>query len=165
MTGVNDSGIAIGYYYDSAAKSHGYIYEISSHRYLSVDLGVAGATSVTPTGINDSDNSVGFFSNASGKERGFLLKNGSRRPVILSFPGSSATNPYGINKYGVVVGAYTVGAKTFGFTWSLRRGYQKISYPGSVSGTTVVVGINSAGDLVGFYTDSHGNSNGFLARP
>ena len=32
-------------------------------------------------------------------------------------------------------------------------------------GTTLVNGVNSAGDLVGFYTDKKGNTDGFLAIP
>jgi hypothetical protein len=32
-------------------------------------------------------------------------------------------------------------------------------------GTTTVNGVNNAGDLVGFYTDSAGNVDGMLATP
>ena len=32
-------------------------------------------------------------------------------------------------------------------------------------GSTVVNGINNAGDLVGFYTDAAGNTDGMLATP
>ena len=42
--------------------------------------------------------------------------------------------------------------------------WQTIDDPNGV-GTTVVNGINVAGDLVGFYTDSAGNTDGMLAVP
>jgi len=40
----------------------------------------------------------------------------------------------------------------------------EISDPHGV-GTTTVNGLNNAGDLVGFYVDSSGNTDGFLATP
>jgi hypothetical protein len=42
--------------------------------------------------------------------------------------------------------------------------WRSIDDPNGV-GSTVVNGINSAGDLVGFYTDSAGNTDGMLASP
>jgi len=42
--------------------------------------------------------------------------------------------------------------------------WQTIDDPHGV-GSTVVNGINAAGDLVGFYTDAAGNTDGMLATP
>ena len=42
--------------------------------------------------------------------------------------------------------------------------WQKIDDPNGV-GSTVVNGLNNAGDLVGFYTDAAGNTDGMLATP
>jgi len=42
--------------------------------------------------------------------------------------------------------------------------WQSIDDPNGV-GSTVVNGINTAGDLVGFYTDAAGNTDGMLATP
>ena len=42
--------------------------------------------------------------------------------------------------------------------------WQSIDDPNGV-GSTVVNGINAAGDLVGFYTDAAGNTDGMLATP
>ena len=42
--------------------------------------------------------------------------------------------------------------------------WQRIDDPHGV-GSTVVNGINTAGDLVGFYTDAAGNTDGMLATP
>ena len=42
--------------------------------------------------------------------------------------------------------------------------WQSIDDPNGI-GSTVVNGINAAGDLVGFYTDSAGNTDGMLATP
>ena len=72
--------------------------------------------------------------------------------------------PFGVNKFGMVVGTYTKGSKNFGFTWDRKHGYQTIKDPNGPS-QTFVNGVNSAGDLVGFYVDSKGNTDGFIAKP
>ncbi len=65
LLGVNDSGLAVGFYVDAKGNSHGYLYDIPAHKYISENppLGT-GVTSVTPTGINDPDSVVGFFVNS-----------------------------------------------------------------------------------------------------
>ena len=118
MLGVNDSGLAVGFYVDAKGNSHGYLYDINAHKYISENppLGT-GVTSVTPTGINDPDSVVGFFVNSSDDTRGFLVRKAAPHLFILNVPGSDATMPFGVNKFGLVVGTYTKGSKNFGFTW------------------------------------------------
>jgi hypothetical protein len=53
---------------------------------------------------------------------------------------------------------------THGFTWIKRDGFLAVDDPHG-KGTTTINGVNSAGDLVGFYTDKTGNTDGFLAIP
>jgi hypothetical protein len=165
LLGVNDSGLAVGFYTDANGHNHGYLFSIRNHKYISENppLG-SGVTSVTPTGINDSDSVTGFFQDTKGKVRGFLLRKASPHLIIVNVPGSDSTTPFGVNKFGVVVGVYTVGTKNFGFTWSRGHGFQTINDPNGV-GNTFVNGINSAGDLVGFYVGKGGNTNGFVATP
>lgn len=165
LLGVNDSGLAVGFYVDSSGASHGYLYDINSGKYFSENppLGT-GVKSVTPTGINDPDSVVGFFVNSSNDTRGFLVRKASPHLFILNVPGSDATTPFGVNKFGMVVGTYTKGSKNFGFTWDRKHGYQTIKDPSGPT-QTFVNGVNSAGDLVGFYVDRKGNTDGFLAKP
>ncbi len=165
LLGVNDSGLAVGFYVDGTGASHGYLYDINTNKYVSEDppLGT-GVKSVTPTGINDPDSVVGFFVNSKDDTRGFLVRKASPHLFILNVPGSDATTPFGVNKFGEVVGTYTMGSKNFGFTWTRKGGYQTIKDPNGPN-QTFVNGVNSAGDLVGFYVDSKGNTDGFLAKP
>jgi hypothetical protein len=165
LLGVNDSGLAVGFYVDANGASHGYLYDIPARKYISEDppLGT-GVKSVTPTGINDPDSVVGFFVNSHNDTRGFLIRKASPHLFILNVPGSDATMPFGVNKFGLVVGTYTKGSKNFGFTWTRKGGYHTIKDPHGPS-QTFVNGVNSAGDLVGFYVDSKGNTDGFLAKP
>ena len=67
-----------------------------------------------------------------------------------------------------MVGIYTVAAGTttamHGFTWTSRHGFQTVDDPNAV-GTTTVNGVNDHGDLVGFYVDAAGNTDGMLVKP
>lgn len=164
LLGVNDQRLAVGFYLDNKGNSHGYLFNINTHRYFSEPLPIHGVTSVTPTGINDADSVTGFFTNSAGKVNGFLVRRTAPHLIVIHVPGSDATMPFGVNKFGVVVGVYTKGAKNFGFTWRRGHGFQTINDPLGV-GNTFVNGINSAGDLVGFYVGKHGNTNGFVATP
>ena len=51
-----------------------------------------------------------------------------------------------------------------GFTWTPGGGFASIDEPQG-QGTTTINGVNDAGDLVGFYVDATGNTDGFLATP
>ena len=67
-----------------------------------------------------------------------------------------------------IVGAYvdTYGA-THGFTLKsplTNAHWTSLDDPNGI-GTTFVNGVNDMGDLVGFYTDAAGNTDGFLATP
>jgi hypothetical protein len=169
LLGVNDSGLAVGFYVDGHSNSHAYLYNISRNKYTSWSSGISGVTSTTATGINGEDSICGFVVTKSNKTEGFLVRAASPHLLVINFPGATATMPFGVNKFGEVVGAYTTGPSsaplTFGFTWSRGHGFQKINYPGSMKGTTLVNGINDQGDLVGFYNGKGGNTNGFLAKP
>ena len=51
-----------------------------------------------------------------------------------------------------------------GFAWPPAGGFTSVDDPNGI-GSTVVNGVNGAGDLVGFYTDAAGNTDGMLATP
>lgn len=160
LLGINNSGVAVGAFADSAGNMHGFRLNINNHRFTRINI--ANASSVTATAINAGGTVAGFFTNKAGKIAGFLRR-ASGQVVTFAKAGADMTQAYGINKGGLVVGAYTIGNRTFGFTWS-RGHFRTVNDPNGV-GTTVITGINNAGDLVGFYTDRHGNTNGLLARP
>jgi len=53
---------------------------------------------------------------------------------------------------------------TYGFTWVPGFGSETVHDPNGV-GATRLNGVNDHGELVGFYTDSGGNTDGLLAIP
>ena len=120
--------------------------------------------SLTATAINNADDVGGFFVNAAGKDRGFLDIGGTFTTVSL--PGFADTQILGINNRGLAVGqAFGPLGFTVGFVYNeATQKFRKVSDPNGI-GATVVNGINDAGDLVGFYTNSAGLTIGMLATP
>ena len=167
LLGVNDSDVAVGFYTDANGNNHGYEYNIGSSRFSTVtDPSLPGA-SLTAAAINDEGDVAGFYTNSAGTTDGFL-KTHHGQFIDLAVPGASATMALGVNGSDEVVGTYTVGsgssAQMHGFTWTPQHGFQTVDDPHGM-GTTTINGVNDRGQLVGFYVDSTGNTDGFLATP
>ncbi len=165
LLGVNDQDVAIGFYTDANGNNHGYEYDVRSGRFSTVTE--SGVTSLTAAAINDLDQVAGFYTNpATGNTDGFLKADG--RFTDLAVPGASSTMALGLNIRDEVVGTYTVGsgssATMHGFTWTPQHGFSTIDDPQGM-GTTTINGVNDFGQLVGFYVDGAGNTDGFLATP
>jgi len=165
LLGVNDQDIAVGFYTDANGNNHGYEYNIRSGRFSTV--AESGVTSLTAAAINNLDQVAGFYTNpATGNTDGFLKANG--RFTDLAVPGASATMATGLNIRDEVVVVYTVGsgssATMHGFTWTPQHGFSTVDDPHGM-GTTTINGVNDFGQLVGFYVDANGNTDGFLATP
>jgi hypothetical protein len=66
------------------------------------------------------------------------------------------------------VGVYETGSGSVpsmqGFTWTPARGFQTVDDPKGHT-TTTIDGVNDRGELVGFYIDRAGNTDGMLATP
>ncbi len=167
LLGVNDGGIAVGFWTDANGNNHGYTVNLNTDRFSSVtDPGAPGA-SLTAAAINSRGDIAGFYTSpATGNTDGFLKVHG--KFTDLSVPGASSTMALGVNDRDEVVGTYTVGsgsgAVMHGFTSTPRGGFVTVDDPHGI-GTTTINGVNDAGDLVGFYVDAAGNTDGMLALP
>jgi len=161
LLGVNDGDIAVGFWVDGQGNNHGYEYNISTGRFSSVTDPQDQGASLQATAIND----LGHIAGNIGSD-GFLLSHGHL--TELAVPGASATMALGVNTFDEVVGTYMVGsgssAVMHGFTWQPGRGFTTIDDPHGI-GTTTINGVNDFGQLVGFYVDANGNTDGFLAAP
>jgi probable HAF family extracellular repeat protein len=162
LLGVNDADIAVGFFNGPQGNAHAFEFSIRGHWFRR--LHIPGAVSSTATGINNRGEIVGFFTTKSGATKGFVI---TARGAIIEFsiPRASSTMAFGVNDFGEIVGTFMRGsgnnAKSFGFTWKPGRGYTVVNDPLG-SGATTLNGINNAGDLVGFYTDAKGNTDGLL---
>ena len=169
LLGVNNSGIAVGFYTNGQGSSRGYEFNIRTHEFTRVLVpGAPSGTkgpSLTAAAINDNGDVAGFYNKTASQEDGFL-KLRSGRFITLAFPGAAMTQALGVNDSDEVVGAYTTGsgnaAVTHGFVW--RHGtFTTVDIPGASS--TTINGVNDENDLVGFFTDAKGNTDGLLALP
>jgi hypothetical protein len=163
LLGVNDRGVAVGFYTDAKGLDHGYTYDIATKKFATVV--VPGASSVVAAAINNAGSVAGFFTDRAGRTEGFVLAPGGQLSV-LRVPHATTTRATGINDTGEVVGDYQpagAGSATHGFTWTSARGFATVDGPGAVS--TSISGVNDAGDLVGYYTDRAGHTDGLLATP
>ncbi|MBV9449280.1 MAG: hypothetical protein JO345_25625 [Streptosporangiaceae bacterium] len=165
LLGVNDGGIAAGFYTDANGINHGYEYNIVRNSYKSVTDPQAPGASLTAAAINGAGDVAGFYTNpASGNTDGFLLT--SRHHFIdLAVPGAASTTALGVNGRDEVVGVYATAAGAMhGFTWTPEHGFSTVDDPNG-AGTTTINGVNDRGQVVGFYVDGAGNTDGFLASP
>jgi hypothetical protein len=83
ILGINDHGIAVGYYGDSTLSQHGFFYNTKTGKYTFLDdpsaafftnpLSPTGTSEVTQiTGITNSGEITGFYSDANGVFHGFV---------------------------------------------------------------------------------------------
>jgi hypothetical protein len=169
LLGINDLGVAVGFYTNGQGSNRGYEYDTFTRRFTRVLVpgapqGVAGP-SLTAAGINNHGDVTGFYNKTASVVDAFL-KLHSGRFVTLAFPRASMTQAFGVNDSDEVVGAYTTGsgnsAVTHGFTWKAGK-FTTVNVGGASS--TTINGVNDEGDLVGFFTDAKGNTDGFFALP
>jgi hypothetical protein len=163
LLGINDSGVAVGFYNDANGNSHAYMVNQATGVFTTIPH---QGRSTVATAINDTGDVVGIDTTA-GVTSSFLIKSGV--VTRFQFPGGSDTQAFGINKSDQIVGSYLDGAGVMhGFVLdhptSTTANWHSIDDPNGV-GSTVVNGENDAGDLVGFYTDAAGNVDGMLATP
>jgi hypothetical protein len=173
LLGINDHGVAVGFYTNGQGSNRGYEYNTGTHQFTRVlPPGFTNSTSLhspslTATGINDHGDVTGFY-NKTSKQVDAFLRLADGQFITLAVHGAAMTQAFGVNGSDEVVGAYTVGsgnnAKTHGFTWRPGSGFKTVDDPHGI-GTTTINGVNDHGDLVGFYTDSAGNTDGMLAQP
>lgn len=166
LLGVNNSGIAVGFYTNAGGLNRGYEFSIRTHRFTRVEIPGRGlGPSLTAAAINDPGDVAGFYNQSATRVAAFL-KLHSGKFLTLAYPGATMTQAFGVNDSDQVVGGYTTGtgnaAVAHGFVWRAGK-FTSIDIKGASA--TTVNGINDLGDIVGFFTDAKGNTDGFLALP
>jgi hypothetical protein len=162
VLGVNNRDIAVAFFNDASGNSHGYTYNIKTGVF-SADINVPNAVSTVTAAINDSGGLAGFYTDASGVTHGFLDNNGVFTTV--DGPGSTQTELLGLNNNGIAVGEDVVDGVTHGLIYNSKTGvFTQLDAPNS-AGFTLFNGVNEQGDIVGFFTDAAGNTDGLLVTP
>ena len=121
LLGINDSGIAVGFYVDASGHSHGYTFNTKTNAF-SAPINAPGAASTTAAAINNAGDIAGFFTNNGGMTFSGFEKVGGTF-TTLNDPGMVSTQIFGINKNGLLVGD-AVGPKggMFGVTFNGTTG-------------------------------------------
>jgi hypothetical protein len=163
ILGLNAAGVAVGFYNDAHGTPHAFKYNSMTRAFT--PLTPPNAQGAVATGINAQDEITGYLTRGKATV-GFLVSHARYNDFDL--PGSTNTQPFGINNRDEIVGSY-VDAKgqMHGFVLTdptTRATFKTIDDPSGV-GSTVINGVNGSGQLVGFYQNSAKNTVGFLARP
>src|SRR5579863_1987214 len=162
LIGINDFNIAVGFYNDTSGHSHGYTYDINNGKF-SADINDPNGVSTVAAAINNSGEIAGFYTDSSGATHGFMDNYGQF--TTLDAPGASVTELLGLNDFGMAVGFDVVNGAMHGVIFNSRTDtFTTLDDPNGI-GATTLNGINDRGDIVGFYVDSHGNTDGLLAHP
>ena len=152
--GINQAGDVVGYYgYVADKLMHGFL-RTSAGLFSSIDL--QGRFNTMPEGINSSGTIVGCMHNP-GTMHGWVMQNGalvSRSPAYAMYTA--------INDAGTIVGWGSF-HKTPGSIRSFAlsgAGQVDISFPGA--NNTQAYGVNTFGDVVGWYGPDGPGGLGFL---
>jgi len=119
--------------------------------------------STFPQKINDGRDIVGTYNDSNGVGRGFVrFSNGNfSAPIVDPNDTCNLTDGRAINNSRLVCGEYGVGdcSITHGF-FLTHNSFSDFEVPGSMS--TLVLGLNNAGDFAGEFTDTTGLNPGFV---
>jgi uncharacterized membrane protein len=154
--GIANSGTVVGFDIDNNGGFHNFTVDPRRSRNAQV-LYINGSTAAQAFGVNRAGVVVG----TDGNGNAFDLSGGKVQTFIPL--GGSAATALGINDQDMIVGQYTDGDKMPGFILPNAQEAIRIDAP---SGPDIVnaQGINSEGQVVGFYVGTDGQDHGFIAQ-
>ena len=158
--GVNDGGIAVGFYTDRSGVNHGFTRNLKTGRITIIHR---VAASLTATAIDDREEVAGYVETAHASVKGFLWKAGTFHE--FSYPRALETKPLGIARHGLIVGTYVGAAgKAHGFLLRdvMTAPRWKVFEEPHAAGMTALSGVDTRGDLVGYYRDKEARTRGFF---
>jgi uncharacterized membrane protein len=145
--GINNLGMSVGFYTDSAGVGHGYILKGTKVTTLDDPHAKAGTTGANNIQYNGTA-VVGVYTNSAGVGVGFVYKKG----IYGSIPGpkgNTGTSANSINDKGAIVGNYADSAGVQHGFLLVNGKYKKLDVPGGLG--TVATGINNKGTIVAYY--------------
>jgi probable HAF family extracellular repeat protein len=164
LLGLEDGGVAVGFYQDKSNVDHAFEVDIATTKYHAISP--PGAVSAAATGINNKGDVVGWATLADGTTGGWLFKGGQF--TEFEYPKAVSTVPTSVNWSDDIVGSFKgKGDETHGFILTdllSSQTWQQIDEP-LAHRVTVIEGINNHDTMVGYYQDDTGNINGFIGTP
>jgi hypothetical protein len=162
LLGISDANLAVGFYTDQGVN-HAFELNVTTGQFQHILP--PGGVSVEATGINGKGDIVGYMTTSRGATKSFLLKGGVY--TMFSHPGSSVTQATSLNWQDQIGGSFVKHGRTHGFLVTglpVSMQWKDVNDP-DAAGTTVVTSVENHGYMVGWYVDSAGKTNGFLAAP
>jgi hypothetical protein len=162
ILGIMDQGLAVGFWQDDSGVDHAFELNLTTAKFAGISP--PGAVSAAATGINGKDDVVGWLINSDKQYEGWLLKGGHY--TEFAYANGTQTKPSAINWSDDIVGSYVdAHGNTHGFVLTdalTNPVWAQIDEP-NATGYTAIGSVNNYHTLVGYYEDSTGAVNGFLA--
>ena len=164
--GINDEGLATGYYTDPATSDVlSFLYERGD---LTTGIAAPGATITSVGGANNSGIDTGNYGNETNQQAAYYdIRSGIFTP-LPEIPGMPLNFADGINDSGHVSGVayasgdWSNGGNGLGQNWIWDGGnYSFYTVPGAVNGA-LAGGINNRDQVTGYYVDGSGLPQGFI---
>lgn len=157
INGMNDAGDVVGFYVDSAQKTHGFV--LKQGKFTSFDF--EGATATQGRAINNSGDIAGLYTHDDGLQHSFLYSGGTFTRIDV--PNANYTGAFGLNESGEVVGhTQFPGESMKGFTWKQGQ-FSVFTYP-DANTMACAFGVNAKGDIVGHWREPSGTIRGYVLR-
>jgi len=164
-TAINARGTVVGYYEDATVGAvHGFTRDRSGN-FVSFDAPGAGTGQgygTIPFAINASGEIVGYYSDSNAVLHGFY-RDALGNVTDFDPPGSVQTFAYSINDSSEVVGYFQESGEIIkGFLREPSGSITAFSAPVENDNGTLILNINNAHQMTGFYYDFNGATHGFL---
>jgi len=164
VTGLNDTGITVGFYSTrnaaNAADDNNIGFWRAGGRYHSVSFPTRNNAMPSVNqllGVNDTGTAVGFYNDAKGNAHGYAYNLETRRFKMITVRGATSVTATAINNMGAAAGFYTTAkGATDSFVQFHGGRTFTIAMPGASA--TQAFGLNDAGEVVGTYTTGTGNN-------
>ena len=182
--GINNSGLIVGQYTTTnSSLTPGFVYNAGSYTTLQPVAPVSGVLVVNAQGVNNNGIVAGFYStdntttpvDGNEPQHGFLYNINTNKYTLLPDPTVPSGQTFftvqllGINDKGIVAGyEQDANGDQFGLLYNTNtKTYTYLNDPDAVSingiVTTQITGINNSGEITGFYINSNGLAEGFVA--
>jgi uncharacterized membrane protein len=156
-TGINNQGTVVGYTVDSSGRTIGLELKGSTFKVVRIP----NAFSTQLTAINNSGAIIALATSTSQVKTSYVGQGGGTFKQII-VPGFPTAYAVAINDSNVLAGDYYNPDRLSAFEWQRKGLFKIINEP---KNATYANGINSAGQVVGYYVNFSSNGQGFLWTP
>jgi probable HAF family extracellular repeat protein len=164
VTGLNDTGITVGFFSTMNAADPanddniGFWRADGRYHVVRFPTGDNAAPPVNQLlGVNDSGTAVGFYNDAKGNAHGYVYNLETRRFKLVTVRGATSLTATAINNDGATAGFYTSAqGATVAFLQYHHGRTVTIAFPGASA--TQAFGLNDNGEVVGTYTTGTGDN-------